>query len=90
MKPHQIISLMTFPGADNTLALPDHYDHIHIGYHPSPGTPLPTADNSGNVQVGDPTPDQLTPSQWQRLMKRLGQIGNPHVPTTASKYALSD
>jgi len=90
MKPHQIISLMTFPGADNTLALPDHYDHIHIGYHPSPGTPLPTADANGNVQVGDPTPDQLTPSQWQRLMKRLAQIGNPHVPTTASKYALSD
>ncbi len=89
MKPHQIISLMTFPGADNTLALPDHYDHIHIGYHPTPGTPIPTA-GGGKAQIGDPTPDQLTPSQWQRLMNRLGQIGNPHVPTTASKYALSD
>jgi hypothetical protein len=32
MKPHQIISLMTFKGADNTLSLPDHDDHIHIGY----------------------------------------------------------
>jgi hypothetical protein len=32
MKPHQIISLMTFDGADNTLSLPDHNDHIHIGF----------------------------------------------------------
>ena len=34
MKPHQIISLMTFEGADNTLALPDHDDHIHVGFQP--------------------------------------------------------
>ena len=35
--PHQIISLMTpadFGGADNILILPDHYDHIHVGFHP--------------------------------------------------------
>ncbi len=88
MKPHQIISLMTFPGADNTLALPDHYDHIHVGYHPSPGTVLPSGDPS--LPVGDAEPSQLTASQWQRLMTRLSQIGNPHVPTTASKYALTD
>src|SRR5207248_89199 len=30
MAPHQIISLMDF-GA-NTLALPDHYNHIHVGF----------------------------------------------------------
>ena len=34
MKPHQIITLMTFPGADNTLALADHSDHIHVGFQP--------------------------------------------------------
>ena len=38
MKPHQIISLMTFDGADNTLALPDHADHIHVGFRPLYGT----------------------------------------------------
>ena len=38
MKPHQIISLMTFDGADNTLALPDHDDHIHVGFRPLYGT----------------------------------------------------
>jgi len=34
MRPHQIISLMTFPEAGNTLALPDHDDHIHVGFRP--------------------------------------------------------
>jgi hypothetical protein len=34
MRPHQIISLMTFTGASNTLALADHDDHIHIGFAP--------------------------------------------------------
>ena len=33
LKPHQIISLMTFEGADNTLAMGDHADHIHVGWH---------------------------------------------------------
>ena len=33
-RPHQIISLMTFAGAANTLALADHDDHIHIGFAP--------------------------------------------------------
>ena len=35
MKPHQIISLMTFEGADNTFAMGDHDDHIHIGFQPA-------------------------------------------------------
>jgi hypothetical protein len=34
MDPHQIITLMTYPGADNTLALPDHANHVHVGFKP--------------------------------------------------------
>ena len=37
MKPHQIISLMKFADADNTLALADHDDHIHVGFDPQYG-----------------------------------------------------
>jgi hypothetical protein len=42
MRPHQIISLMTFPGASNVLSLPDHADHIHVGFsvHGSTGAVL--------------------------------------------------
>src|SRR5207248_6965998 len=32
MQPHQIISLIDH-GA-NTLAMPDHYNHVHVGLHP--------------------------------------------------------
>ncbi|MEA2217712.1 MAG: hypothetical protein QOJ35_338 [Solirubrobacteraceae bacterium] len=39
MSPAQIISLMTFPGADNTLAMADHADHIHVGFRALPDPP---------------------------------------------------
>ena len=32
MEPHQIISLLDL--GQNTMALPDHYNHIHVGFHP--------------------------------------------------------
>ena len=46
MKPDQIITLMEFDGADNTLAMADHNDHIHVGWKPLYGT------NSKAVQAG--------------------------------------
>ena len=30
----------------------------------------------------------LKPGQWPKLLKRLGEIENPVVPTKPSKYAL--
>ena len=79
MKPHQIISLMTFDGADNTLALPDHNDHIHVGFHPLDGSDSKAGSSSNSV---------LKPEQWLKLIDRLGKIDNPTVMTTPSKYSL--
>ena len=79
MKPHQIISLMTFEGADNTLSLPDHADHIHIGFQPLFGT---------NAKLGKQLNSVLKPGQWLKLIGRLGRIENPTVPTEPSKYAI--
>jgi hypothetical protein len=78
-KPHQIISLMTYQGIDNTLALPDHADHIHVGYHPEylPGTP--DARQLDSV---------LKPTQWIKLISRIGEIANPKVSLKPSKYAI--
>jgi Transglycosylase SLT domain/Peptidase family M23 len=67
MKPHQIISLMTFDGADNTLSLPDHADHIHVGFHALYGTTVEQVDAI------------LKPKQWIKLIDRLGEIDNPTV-----------
>jgi hypothetical protein len=79
MKPHQIISLMTFDGADNTLAMADHADHIHIGWRPLYG------ENKAAARQIDAI---LKPKQWIKLIDRLGQIDNPTVAAAPSKYAV--
>ena len=79
MKPHQIISLMTYPGTDNTLALPDHADHIHVGFHPA------------DSLLGEQSLQAiLKPTQWTKLVEQLGSIPNPVVPQHLSKYAIKD
>jgi hypothetical protein len=79
MKPDQIISLMTFEGADNTLALPDHYDHIHVGWKPLYGTNSKAAKQVNAV---------LKPKQWIKLIGRLKEIDNPTVSLQPSKYSV--
>jgi hypothetical protein len=77
MHPHQVISLEDLPG-ETSFAMADHYDHVHIGYHPLEGGP------------GAQFTALLKPNQWQRLIDRLGQIENPDVPVSPSKYAVPD
>jgi hypothetical protein len=74
MRPAQIISLMDL--GPPTFILPDHYNHIHVGY---------TFSTSGNLsQLGE----MLKPEQWQRLIQRLGEIPNPKVPAKPSAAAV--
>jgi murein DD-endopeptidase MepM/ murein hydrolase activator NlpD len=79
MKPHQIISLMRYKGTDNTLSLPDHNDHIHVGFRPQFGS---------NAKLGRQVAEILKPGQWLKLVDRLNEIPNPNVRVKPSKYAL--
>jgi Transglycosylase SLT domain len=79
MHPHQVISLEDLPG-ETSFALPDHADHVHIGYHPIGG---------GNPFAAPFSP-LLKPDQWQLLIDRLSQIENPEVPIRPSPYSLPD
>jgi hypothetical protein len=79
MKPHQIISLMRFPGTDNTFAMGDHDDHIHVGFRPFFGA---------NSQEARQVNAILKPKQWIKLINRLGEIDNPTVRKNPSKYAV--
>ncbi|HST55003.1 MAG TPA: lytic murein transglycosylase [Solirubrobacteraceae bacterium] len=81
IKPHQIISLMSYPGTDNTLSLPDHYNHIHVGFRP-----LFAADAAGASAFSS----TLSPDQWIKLIARLGEIPNPTVGDGHSPAALPD
>ena len=77
MRPHQIISLLSLGG--NTMAMSDHANHVHVGFHPMFGS---------NKKLGKQTLSVLKPGQWTNLIGRLSQIQNPVVPTTPSRYSL--
>jgi hypothetical protein len=79
MKPDQIISLMKFEGTDNTFAMGDHHDHIHVGWRPLYGT---------NSKMAKQVNAILEPEQWIKLIDRLGEIDNPTVRRKPSKYAV--
>jgi len=78
MQPAQIITLMNYEGATNTLAMGDHADHIHLGFRPQ-------FDASKGGKLVESV---LKPSQWIKLIDRLGQIDNPTVKLAPSKYAI--
>jgi transglycosylase-like protein with SLT domain len=77
LRPHQVISLLDL--GQNTLAMADHNDHIHVGFQPLFGS---------NSKLGRQALAVLKPGQWSDLISRLRKIDNPVVPTTPSKYAL--
>jgi hypothetical protein len=79
MKPHQIISLMEFQGVDNTIAMADHADHIHVGFRPMYG-----ANEAAAKQVDA----ILKPEQWIKLIDQIDEIDNPKVAREPSKYAV--
>ncbi|MDP9384045.1 MAG: hypothetical protein M3P50_02225, partial [Actinomycetota bacterium] len=79
MKPDQIISLMSFDGTDNTLAMGDHADHIHIGWRPLYNLDDKTARKVSAI---------LKPKQWIKLIDRLGEIDNPDVRLKPSRYSV--
>jgi hypothetical protein len=80
MKPHQIISLMSYPGTDNTLAKPDHFDHIHVGFRPAGAL---SASLAGSLS------SSITPSEWIKLIARLGEIPDPSVASGPSAAAIA-
>jgi Transglycosylase SLT domain len=80
MKPHQIISLMTFEGADNTFAMGDHDDHIHVGFRPVYGA---------NSKAARQVAAVLKPDQWIKLIDRISSIDNPEVREQPSRFSVA-
>ena len=80
MKPHQIISLMSFEGTDNTFAMGDHDDHIHVGFRPVYGANSAAARRVAAV---------LKPDQWIKLIDRISSIDNPEVREQPSRFSVA-
>jgi hypothetical protein len=77
MRPDQIISLLD--RGQNTVAMGDHGDHIHIGWRPLFGD---------NRRLGRQAMAVLRPGQWHDLVGRLGRIDQPAVPLRPSRFAV--
>jgi soluble lytic murein transglycosylase-like protein len=98
--PHQIISLMQYPGAPNTLAMPEHWDHIHVGFRPTAGeVPLNTATTAKaahsaaagkTAPVPVVVPSDLSTTQWNQLDTRIGALPAPKVAVKPSSSAIKD
>jgi hypothetical protein len=96
--PHQIISLMKYPGAPNTLAMPEHWNHIHVGFRPAAGqsiTPTATgAAHSARAGKSAPAPivvpSDLSTTQWNQLVARIGALPAPKVAAKRSSSAVND
>jgi hypothetical protein len=98
--PHQIISLMQYPGAANTLAMPEHWNHIHVGFRPAGATVLPnsvaaaTAAHSAGPGQTAPSPlvvsGDLSTTQWDQLFTRIATLPTPTVSGKPSSAAIRD
>jgi Transglycosylase SLT domain len=87
MKPAQIVSAISYPGAANTLALPGYHGMIHVAF----SSPL-SASSSPSARAADALAARspLTPSQWLQLIAQLGEIPEPVVASTPSAAAIPD
>ena len=69
---------MQYAGTDNTYAMGDHDDHIHVGFQPR------SQDGKGGAREAA----VLRAGQWKKLVGRLDSIENPAVPVNPSRYSI--
>jgi hypothetical protein len=77
MTPDEVISLFDFGGP--SFAMPDHADHIHVGFTPLYGN---------NRKLGEQALAVLRPGQWNELIDRLGEIDQPNVVRGPKRFTL--
>ncbi len=96
--PHEIISLMRYPGASNTLARAEEWDEIRIGFRPAGATvrlgrAAPATSTPGSAQAASSAPDlsgHLSSAQWNKLITRIVGLRAPTVAVTPSSSAIRD
>jgi hypothetical protein len=100
--PHEIVSLMRFPGAPNTHANKDFWNRIHLVFSPpAPATPAldaaaaATAAHSAGKGPTAPAPvvagtSALSAVQWTQLMQRVGALPIPSIPAKPTSAAIPD
>jgi hypothetical protein len=98
--PHEIGSLMRFPGHTNTLASRAFANRIHLEFRPLPATPRLSAAAASTVahSAGSgrtaPSPlvttSALSAAQWSQLMDRVAALPTPTIRSKPSSAAVPD
>jgi soluble lytic murein transglycosylase-like protein len=98
--PHEIGSLMRFPGHANTLASRAFANRIHLEFRPLPATPKLSAAAAGTVahsaRSGRTAPSPLvttsalSAAQWSQLMNRVAALPTPTIRSKPSSAAIPD
>jgi soluble lytic murein transglycosylase-like protein len=98
--PHEIVSLMRYPGAPNTHARPAYSDQIQLAFRPLPtssslataatGTAAHSAKAGATAPVPVVTTSPLSAAQWNQLMTRVSALPVPTVKTKPSSQAIPD
>jgi murein DD-endopeptidase MepM/ murein hydrolase activator NlpD len=81
LRPRQIVSLMRYPDAHNTLAMADHRGRIHVSF----AQPL-----TAPGRIASAFGAGITPTQWIELIARLGEIPSPTVRGGPSAASIPD
>jgi hypothetical protein len=97
--PHQIVSLMHYPGAPSTFARPNRASEIHIAFRPAaavhPPSPavlsarLARSAHSRAAAARQPA-TMLTMLQWDQLIARIGAIPTPKIAAKPTSAAILD
>jgi membrane-bound lytic murein transglycosylase B len=98
--PHEIASLMRFPGHPNTLASRAFANRIHLEFRPAPATPklsaaaASTVAHSARSGLTAPAPlvtsSALSAVQWNQLMERVAALPTPTIRNKPSSAAVPD
>ena len=81
MRPTEIASLIRYPGASNTVARADHSGRIEVSF---------AASRAAAARLAGVFSGGVTPTQWIKLIARLGQIPSPTVRSAPSSASTAD
>lgn len=88
--PQRIVSLMRYPEAPTTQALPSGWDHIHIDFPPPRSAPAHAAAAHAASAAPLAMTGDLSAAQWSQLIERIAGLPKPKVAAAPSKAAIGD
>ncbi len=89
--PHLIVSLMKYPAAPSTQALPAAWNHIHLEFLPVRAAVRAHVATAGATAASPlAVSGDLNESQWSQLIGRIAALPKPTVSVTPSSAAIRD